>query len=291
MVNENKDLKTLYDNIYELGKRQELTKEEKKLFCDILSSIATSDTHEPEQLRAALFDCASKLKSMGSEDNIVELFCEAINKSEISLQALLKDALACEEFSPASSAKIVYVKNNNSDSAFVRFGALFKNPKVSYKSSFDEICEDVYNGVGDFCILPIENANGIKLFSFYSLIDKYELKIFAVCDLYEAISEHSTRYALLTRKIALSHAEKNAPSYLEFSIISDDKDELCDILSASKKCGLKLFRLDTVSVPYDDSRFRYYNVFECPQKTAIPFLLYLNFKYPQHKNIGYYISL
>ncbi len=290
MANENKDIKTLYDNIYELNVRQELTAEEKKLFYDILSSLVTSSSQEPEELRAILLDCAAKLKNINSEEDAVDLFCEAVKKSKLPLQALLKDILAYDEFSPTSSAKIVYVKNNNSDAAFVKFGALFKSPKVSYKSSFDEICEDVYNGVGDFCILPIENANGGKLFSFYSLIDKYELKIFAVCDLYEGISEHSTRYALVSRKI-VAHEEMKTPSYVEFSIISDNGYELCDILSASKKCGLKLFRIDTISVPYDDSRFRYYHVFECFGKTAIPFLLYLNFKYPQHKNIGYYISL
>ncbi|MBR2388650.1 MAG: hypothetical protein IKB02_07785 [Clostridia bacterium] len=284
-----KDVNTLYDNVSELNERHKLVAEERKLFCDILSSYVARDAHNSEDLRALLFDAAAKL---ADSSDVVELFCEAVSKSEFSLHSLLKDALAYDVFSPSSSAKIVYVKNNNSDSAFVRFSSIFKNPKVSYKSSFDEICEDVYNGVGDFCILPIENANGVKLFSFYSLIDKYELKIFAVCDLYEGNSEHSTRYALLSRKVlAASFTENQTPFYLEFSIISDNGDELCDILSASKKCGLKLFRIDTVSVPYDDSRFSYHHIFECSQKTALPFLLYLNFKYPQHKNIGYYISL
>lgn len=291
MPNENKDLKAFFDNLYELKVRQELTAEEIRLFCKLLSSIITENVKSAEELRSTLFDSATKLVSIGCEDYLVELFCEAVKNSGLSLQELLKGAFAYDRFSPLSSAKIVYVKNNNSDSAFVRFGTLFKNPKVSYKSSFDEVCEDVYNGVGDFCILPIENANGTKLFSFYSLIDKYELKIFAVCDLYEQNSEHSTRYALVSRKSAAIHEEKKNRYYIEFSIISDNGQELCDILSASKKCGLKLFRIDTVSVPYDDSRFRYYHIFECFEKAAIPFLLYLNFKYPEHKNIGYYISL
>ena len=286
MATDNKDVTTVYDNLYELTSRQELTQEEKSLFCDILSNLVLSDSHSPEELRATLFDSATRL----CDEDTVELFCKTVKLSRLSLGTLLSGALSYEDCSPVASAKIVYVKNNNSDSAFVRFSSLFKNPKVSYKSNFDEICEDVYNGVGDFCILPVENANGVKLFSFYSLIDKYELKIFAVCDLYEGNSEHSTRYALVSRKMA-AHAEKEKMAYIEFSIISDNGYELADILSAAKKCGLKLFRIDTVSVPYDDSRFRYYHVFECPEKSAIPFLLYLNFKYPEHKNIGYYISL
>ena len=285
-----KDVKALYDNLYELKSRQKLTIEEKKIFCNILSHLVTSNAHTPEELTAALLESAAKLKSFAGNEDIIELFCESISKSGLSSQALLKDALAYDEFSPASSAKIVYVKNNNSDAAFVSFSTLFKNPTVSYKSSFDEVCEDVYNGTGDFCILPIENGNGVKLFSFYSIIDKYELKIFAVCDIYEANSEHSTRYALLSRKTA-AHSETKSPSYIEFSIIADNGHELPDILCAANQCEIKLFRIDTVSVPYDDSRFRYYLVFECFGKKAIPFLLYLNFKYPQHKNIGYYISL
>ena len=88
-----------------------------------------------------------------------------------------------------------------------------------------------------------------------------------------------------------SYTKKKAPAYIEFSIISDNGNELPDIISAAKRCGIGLFRIDTVSVPYDDSRFRYYLIFEGEGKSAIPFIMFLNFKYPQHKNIGYYISL
>ena len=282
---------TIYDNIRELNSRQKLIDEEKLVFCKMLASSIAKDNSEAEALQTALFDCAEAITSFDTNElDIVDLFRTTINESSLSVSEFFKDALLYDELSAMSSVKIVYVKNNYTDAAFFKFSTVFKTPKVSYRTSFEEICEDVYNGVGDYCILPIENAGGGKLFTFYALIDKYDLKISAVCDLYEGTSEHSTRYALLSRKVT-SYDKKETSSYIEFSIISDNGNELSNILSAAKKCGIGLFRIDTISVPYDDSRFRYYLIFESEGKQAIPFLMFLNFKYPQYKNIGYYISL
>ena len=287
----NKEITTVLKNISELSSRQMLTVDEKRMFCDLLGDISLRSSTGSEELRETLTTCTKHIfKNGGNDEDIVDLFYTAIKKSNLSLNDMMKDILSYDDFSSTDSAKIVYVKNNYSDSAYVRFSKVFKNPKVAYRSSFEEICEDVYNAVGDYCILPIENSNGGKLFSFYSLIDKYELKIFAVCDIYEANSEHSTRYALLSRK-NIAHSETKNSSYFEFSIISDSGYEPSDILLAAKKCSLRLFRIDTTRVPYDDSKFEFYHVFEAHGNSAIPFIMYLDFKYPQHKNIGYYISL
>ena len=138
--------------------------------------------------------------------------------------------------------------------------------------------------------MPIENSANGKLFSFYSLIDKYDLKIFAVCDLEDYPSEKTTRYALVCKKTFIYQSNKKS-SYVEFSLIEDESYSLKNILEAAELCGLKLYRIDTAVAPYGDLAFKFYHIFKSKEESAIPFLLYLNYKYPRYEAIGYYISI
>ena len=74
-------------------------------------------------------------------------------------------------------------------------------------------------------------------------------------------------------------------------MIEDENYSLKNILEAANICGLHLYRLDTVSSPYDDLAFKYYHIFKTPSQSVLPFLMYLNYKYPRHENIGYYIEV
>ena len=109
----------------------------------------------------------------------IQFFSALIERMGSLISLTDDDDNSYEIFSSSSPSKISYVKNNYSDAAFMRFSSLFKLPKVAYGASFEDACESVYNAASDYCILPIENAANGKLFSFYSLIDKYDLKIFA----------------------------------------------------------------------------------------------------------------
>lgn len=279
---------TICENIFELNKRQQLIKEQKRLSYEFLAKefIETSTAAKSiENLLSQYADIVGKTEDAA----LVNFFCSIIDKIEVSQLLSENSDIDLKVFSRSDSAKISYVKNNHSDTAFDKFSTLFENPKVSYNATFEDICEDVYNSICDYCILPIESAGG-KLFSFYSLIDKYDLKIFAVCDLEDGISDKHTRYALLTRK-NIYFSEPIQSSYFEFSMTVDNNYSLKNILDAAECCGLNLYRLDTMSVPYDDMTFRFYHIFKSDSANALPFIMYLNYKYPQHDSIGYYISL
>ena len=172
----------------------------------------------------------------------------------------------------------------------MRFSELFEKPTVSYGTTFEEICADVYNSESDYCILPIECSSNGKMFSFYSLINKYELKIFAVCDVDEGVSGKRTRYALLSRKTLVYTSEAQL-EYFEFSIIGSKDYCLYDILEAANSSPISVYRIDTLPVPYDDLKFRFHHIFEGRKKDIIPFIMYLNFKYPQYEVIGNYILI
>ena len=292
MLTNNKDIKTICNNIQELNDRTKLLDEQKQLSYEFLAQSVIESypvNNITQKLISEYVELIDKYLDENNDSKIINFFQTLVNNSVVSSSFFDSSSFSLEVFSPSASAKISYVKNNYSDAAFMRFSSLFDNPKVSYKMTFEDVCEDVYNNASDFCILPIENSGG-KLFSFYSLIDKYDMKIFAVCDLEDGVSDKLTRYALISKK-NLFYPQKAKRFYIEFSIIGDNNYSLKDILEASELCGIKLYRIDTVSVPYDDLTFKFYHVFECNTFNALPFIIYLHYKQPQHEAIGYYISL
>ena len=292
MSDQKRDLSVITENIAALRKRGELNDEQKRISIELLAnelykSLLMSDHGEKDD---TLYSRLQALSDDFTSAEYIELLNVLLKNSHLPQSFFPEPDDSFDVFSSKKAAKISYVKNNYIDAAFMRFSGLFENPKVSYGASFDEICEGVYNSVCDYCILPIENSANGKLLSFYSLIDKYDLKIFAVCDLDEGASGKRTRYALLSRK-KLILLDKYARSYLEFSIVGDQSYMLSDILEAAGRASLKLYRIDSAPVPYDDMTFRFYHVFECAASAPVPFFVYLNHKYPQHKTVGHYILL
>lgn len=211
------------------------------------------------------------------------------DKTHLSIDNMLTDE-AYEIFPAKRRAVISYVKNNYNDAAFLRFSSLFTATKVTYGSGFEEICENVYNGLCDFCILPLESAPGGKLFSFYSLIEKYELHIIAACDIDEASTSKRTRYALVSKRFILPDKDKSR-YFFEFSLIKDENSSLPEILDAAEALGTVLYRIDSIPVPYDDLTFRIYHVFEGEASSLTSLASYLFFKHPQSKTVGRYLLI
>ena len=100
---------------------------------------------------------------------VCKIVSEGYNKRVPLIDRLIK----CETFSP--SPNIAYFRNVYADAAFRAFSAYLENPTVTYVSDFNAVCEDVYYGRSDMCLLPLDNSRDSKLVSFYKLIEKYEL--------------------------------------------------------------------------------------------------------------------
>ena len=106
-----------------------------------------------------------------------------------------------EPISEDASERIAYLKNSYNDAAYIQFAALFSSPRAAYFASVSDVCENVYNGSCEYCILPVETSVDGKLLSFYETILKYNFKINAVYDLQ---SENGyTRYALLSKRFTV----------------------------------------------------------------------------------------
>lgn len=156
------------------------------------------------------------------------------------------DVLADDE----STDRIAYLKNSYNDMAYMQFASLLNSPRAAYFNSITDVCESVYNGSCEYCILPVETMEDGKLLSFYELILKYG---FNICSVYELRSDKGfTRYALIGRNFDLRNAgikSKARNRYLEFVV--SENDSISDILIAAEFCGLKLRRIDTLNVSLD----------------------------------------
>ena len=212
------------------------------------------------------------------------------------------DSLSSEPLPPSAKGRIAYMKNNYTESAFLKFSKTVSNSRSAYQQSFDDVCEEVYSGSCEFCILPIESSTEGRLNSFYSMIDRYELKISAVCLIEQHDSQRFTKFALLKKSIFGSDLNRGSSSQqiLEFKLYSaisennsqsDSASPVCDILFAAKACGMKQLRIDSMPLPYNNDMMAYYISLAVNDSSFIQFLMYITLEFPQCDPIGVYFTV
>ncbi|MBQ7338605.1 MAG: hypothetical protein IJW40_09175 [Clostridia bacterium] len=148
-----------------------------------------------------------------------------------------------------AAGKVAYQRNIFADEAFLHFSPHIQAPKAAYFGSFAGVCEQVYNGLCEYCILPLENSQDGKLLRFYGLIQKYELKIVLTCDVTASDKRHLTTFGLCKRSLQipmplLYGIRRNACFEFIFWQDSDDYPGLGDVLAAAQACSLRLIRAD-----------------------------------------------
>ncbi len=190
------------------------------------------------------------------------------------------------------SVKIAYFRNAYADAAFRIFSEVIENPAVVYASDFSAVCEEVYYGRADMCMLPLDSSRDAKLISFYRLIDKYELSPIFSCDVTTPDGSVTTRYALLKKSAALPKkeaAKKCDRFFFEFSLIPDNGGALCEVLFAAVKCGLTLYKVDSIPLSYNESEFSCDVILEVGDREGLEaFVLFLALAVPQYEPLGYY---
>ena len=229
-------------------------------------------------------------------------FCRnAINASKYNVKDLVdimisdSELSSNESFNAETYGRVAYIKNNYTESAFLKFSKILSSPRAAYFSSFQAVCEEVYSGESEFCILPIESSSDGRLNSFYSMINRYELKIAATCTVEHSDTQNFTRFALHKKSIyALPSSKaflKNRIFEFRFSASSDGISPLSDILCAAENCNMKLMRIDSFPLPYSDELLSYYVTFNIDRADLPTFLTYLTLEFPQCYPIGVYFSL
>lgn len=212
--------------------------------------------------------------------------------SDFKLASLL--GAQSEGFLPLErDPKIAYFKNSYADTAFRIFSKALGTPSVIYLNDFDAVCEEVYSGRADMCILPLDSSRDAKLIGFCRLIDKYELKIVLSCDVSSSDGGVTTRYALLRKNLTFPEELPDGADarLLEFSFVPTDGISLADVLFAAEGFGLKLYKVDAIPLTYSDSEFSYDVILHCPDHSVEPFALFMSLEAPQYETLGIYAHL
>ena len=193
------------------------------------------------------------------------------------------------------SPRIAYFQNAYADAAFRIFSGVLDTPSVVYMPDFTAVCEEVYYGRADMCMLPLDSSRDAKLISFYRLIDKYELSPVYSCDVTSPDGGITTRYALLRRTIGLpepEQLEKANSCFFEFTLVPDESNALCDVLWAARECGLSLYKVDSIPLTWSDSEFACDVILRVNSRQGLTaFALFLALAVPQYEPLGIYMHI
>jgi hypothetical protein len=139
--------------------------------------------------------------------------------------------------------------------------------------------------------LPIENSVDGKLFGFYSLIDRFELKICSVCDI-EGEGDSRIRYALAGKNCREPSKNflKTAGFILEFFVLDSGNGLLDGLFEAAGECNADLLSIDVRPVPYDSQLKKFFLGFRIGGKDAMLFCTLLALYYDSYSPIGLYLN-
>jgi len=246
--------------------------------------------------RALALNTASLLSLYGNLDVLSRaLLCREILaclKSRYGDDYSPIDFLQTDEDIPQNArGRISYVENTYTDTAFSAASVFINGSSPSFAQSYAHSCDEVNSGHCEFCLLPIENASDGKLIGFYSLIDKYDLKITLALNISVTDGGAVTRFALCRRSISgeiHSFTRGNGQSFIEIRILPGDDCPVGDILTAAASLGLMLRRIDSMPLGYTDSEFAFNLVFRTDGAELASFLAFLSIWAPHYIPVGYY---
>ncbi len=186
--------------------------------------------------------------------------------------------------------RIAYVRNVYADFAFRSFSAALEHPAALYPGDFVAVCEEVYKGNADMCILPLDSSRDAKLISFYRLVDKYGLKSILTCSVVSSDQSVTTRYALLQKHMRIPGPQEYPGKRIcfEFRFVPDGQLSLAGLLLAAEDCRLPVEKIDAIPLP--DGGYSYDILLDGGEEW-MAFALYLALAVPQAELIGIYPHL
>ena len=295
----NRDVSIASQNLNALDSKQaRLFESRKALLCELAYSICGGGKCSEDEIREnylSALPCDADSKDYFSAISTPEKIdvCREINRLSYVKSSFYESVLGPSESCDESArGRVAYVKNNFTSSAYLIFSKLIPSPRCAYFDSFDLICEDVHSGESEFCILPVETSTDGKLISFYSMIDRYELKILSICTVEHPGGSNFTKFALLGRSLKFPSAESTSGLKFELRISQSLSDDtyISQIICAADVCGVALRRINSMPLPYSDSMISYYAVFDLNRSDLKTFLTYLTLECPQCYAMGIYFE-
>lgn len=216
--------------------------------------------------------------------DICTTICSQLSADELEHINLFDDG---EETAAGTHGRIAYVRNKRNDDAFLSFSEIVRVAKASYMPSFSDACEAVFDNRCEFCILPVENNTDGKLYSFYSMMDRYDLKICHKVEISSEDGSESIGFALVGRSVNKS-LRKGARMRFEFSVVREGADFISEVLGVADALGGRISSIGTQPVLYDDKSCRCYFAIDFLGQSPVPMALYMNLEYPGYTPLGLY---
>ena len=271
------------ENIDEFTRRKTLAEAQRKNSLHQLIELFVSSSKHREA--AEVYESYRQTLTGASYADRARL-CMALASSKKYGAEMRKHCFSDNNIAAGSHGKVSFVRNRYNEMAFSRFSKIVTRPKEIYAPSFTAACEDVYDSESEFCILPIENGQNGRLFGFYSMLDRYELRICAVCEP-DIEDGGGAKYALVGRSVP-DRIPKNSRWGYELSVISGSGRALSEISEASEIFGAELLKIDSLPVEYDSGLKKYYFTFDIPEANISAFDLFLSEEYSGYTNVGAY---
>ena len=285
MTNEEK-IKILKENLEIFSTRQETIKKQKSLTINEITELLSNDSNCLEKMSECFSD---EQLNLSPEDKI--FFCKKICESSLKKHIHSLLFIGSNEPTPAGAhSKISFIKNKYNDLAFERFSTFVPNAKADYATSFKESCENVTDGFSEYCIIPITSSTDGRLMSFYSLLDRYELKICSVTDIDDDETSKTIRYACLCRNCHDPFEKKSSKGSVifEFSAIDSTNDFLPLLLLCAKEAQAEIVNIDSIPVEYSYHMQRFFFSFRIPSQNALFFRLLTAISQENYNPIGIY---
>ena len=285
MTNEEK-IEILKKNLQILSARQTITNQQKNLTVKDLAEAISIDRNCLKKLNEILSD--DKL-NLSYEDKIS--FCRNMCNSNLQKEIHTLLIIGSDEPTPAGAhSKISFIKNKYNDLAFERFSRFVPHAKADYATSFKECCENVTDGVCEYCILPITSSTDGRFMSFYSLLDRYELKICAVTDIEDEEASKTVRYACVGKNCVDRFEKKNLKNDIifEFYTIDTTADVLPLLLLCAKEASAEIVNIDSIPVEYSSRLQKFFFSFKIPSQNSLFFRLLTAITQENYVPIGIY---
>ena len=275
----------IFSNITELKDRQRATDEQIRAHLRELAVEISAGFEDGAAFLSSLPDYGAELDRVFSPDGgdaEKARLCLELRNLLPALSSFWQDwFFPGGEVSSAAYNRIAYQKNGYTETAFARFSGLLREPRAAYPRSFRSVCEEVADGISEFCILPLENSAEGRLVAFTSLIDAFSLRIAATCDV--GIRDgRVTRFALLRKSLSVLRPNEQVPRQLEIRCETGAEHAAQGLLGGARICGLPLLRGESIG-----NSIR--AVFLVSGRGDLPaFLLFLSMAYPRFEIIGFY---
>lgn len=278
-------LSILRDNLALFCERGEISTEQKALTLRSIASLICNN--EAIESVRDVYDAYNESIYEQSAQSEYFIFRELLSSARLMPE--IQDILAICDDAPADvKGNVAYVKNRFCDIAYERLCTDINSAYALLVGSPQEACELVLSGNSEFCILPIENARDGKLFGFYSMLDRFGLKICRICTI-DTDEEYSyVKYALISRscKDVLDTARVDEQYIFEFSVLSENAAFVADTVNFAALCGAIPLTIDSRPSPYDPNLQKY--LFSFLLDGSFDFLLYPALKLTGYTPIGFF---